>query len=209
VSRRVGIVGGTFDPIHLGHLAVAEAALRCAGLDEVLLIPAGTPPHRQAPVASASDRLEMARLAVEDMPRLSVSELEVERSGGSYTVDTLRRLREARPDADLYLVLGWDAARDFGSWREPGQVLDLARPVVIGRPGYPLPSPAELRAAGFDPDRVVLCAEPTPDIQATRIRRRAAAGEPLDGLVKPRVARYIVERGLYRGPERDNRDIGN
>ncbi|HEX6548721.1 MAG TPA: nicotinate-nicotinamide nucleotide adenylyltransferase, partial [Candidatus Dormibacteraeota bacterium] len=90
--RRIGVVGGTFDPIHLGHLAVAVGALRCAGLDEVLLVPAGTPPHRPAPVAGADDRLAMARRAVEDMPGLSVSEVEVSRSGPSFTVDTLRRL---------------------------------------------------------------------------------------------------------------------
>src|SRR5205807_6072650 len=112
---RVGVGGGTFDPIHLGHVAMAEAAADCAGLDRVLLRPASVPPHREAAAAPAEDRLAMTRIAVAGHPRLDVSDLELRRAGPSYTVDTLRTLGRKRPGDELYLVLGWDAARDIRS----------------------------------------------------------------------------------------------
>ncbi len=200
--RRVGIVGGTFDPIHVGHLAVAQAALRCAGLDEVLLVPAATPPHRPAAMASAEDRLAMARLAVDGLPRLRVSEVEIKRPGPSYTRDTLEVLAREMPDADLYLVLGWDAAREIASWHRPRDVLGLARLVIVPRPGVAPPSEGDLRRAGVDPDRAVLCDERTPDVAATRVRQAVARGESIAGQVAPAVARYIQEHGLYSAPSR-------
>ena len=195
---RVGILGGTFDPIHDGHLAAAQAAIRCAGLDKVLLVPAGTPPHRGPADATAEQRLAMCELAARANPKLEVFDAEVRRSGRSYTVDTLRELERERPGDDLYLILGWDAARELWSWREPEAVLDRARVVAIARPGLPPPSLEDLRAAGLDPTRVVLCQEPTPNIAATRIRERMAEGAGLDGLVPAAVARYIQEHRLYR-----------
>jgi nicotinate-nucleotide adenylyltransferase len=196
---RLGILGGTFDPIHDGHLAAADAAIQCARLDKVLLIPAGIPPHRGPADASAEQRLAMCELAANADPRLEVIDAEVRRrSGPSYTVDTLRELEHERSGDDLYLILGWDAARELWSWREPKAVLDLARVVVIARPGLPSPGPDDLRRAGLDPARVVLCQEPTPNIAATRIRERLAEGAALDGLVPVAVARYIQEHRLYR-----------
>lgn len=202
MTRRVGVLGGTFDPIHLGHLAAARAAIRCAGLDELLLIPSGTPPHREAATASAADRLAMARLAAGQEPRMTVSDVEASRPGPSYTVDTLLELHRRRPEAELYLVLGWDAARELRSWRSPDEVARLARLIVITRPGLPPPGPDDLRAVGVDPERTLLCREPTPDIEATEIRAALAGGRPLEGVVAPEVAAYILEHRLYRATGR-------
>lgn len=178
---------------------MAEAAADCAGLDLVLVVPAGVPPHRGPAVASAEHRLQMCRLAVEGHRRLQVSDLEVCRPGPSYTVDTLRMLAEARPSDELYLVLGWDAAREVGSWYRPAEVLQLARLLVVTRPGHPRPGPAELAAAGIDPGRAGVCDARTPDVVATEIRRLAAQGGSLTELVAPAVERYIREQGLYAG----------
>ena len=199
---RIGIVGGTFDPMHNGHLAVAEAARECAELDRVLLVPAAVPPHRGPARATADDRLAMARIAAAASEGVEVSDLELRRGGRSYTVDTLRALAAGNPHAELYLVLGWDAARELRTWRDPDEVLALARLLVVGRPGAGMPGEAELRAAGIDPARVVLCAVPTPDVSATRIRELVAGGRPISGLVPPGVERYVAEHGLYRAGAR-------
>jgi len=194
---RVGLMGGTFDPIHRGHLEAAAAALDCARLDEVLLVPAGKPPHRRETRASAADRLEMSRLAAFGRPGLGVWDWEARRPGPSYTVDTLRAFREERPADSAFLVLGWDAARDLRSWRQPEAVLELAELVVVARPGLDSPTRDALRAAGIDPDRAILCLAATPDVAATSIRRRAGRHESLDGLVPAAVEDYIRKRSLY------------
>jgi nicotinate-nucleotide adenylyltransferase len=194
---KVGVVGGTFDPVHLGHVAMAEAAAACAGLDRVLLVPAGEPPHRGPATAPASDRLEMCRLAAAGHPGLEVSDVELRRPGPSYTVDTLRTLAEERPGDELDLVLGWDAARDLRSWRSPDEVLRLARLVVVTRPGYPKPGPGDLAAAGIDPATTILCDASTPDVFSTDVRQLAERGGSLTGLVDPAVEAYLRGRHLY------------
>jgi nicotinate-nucleotide adenylyltransferase len=118
-------------------------------------------------------------------------------------VDTLGELRAAYPDAELFLVLGWDAAREIRLWERPGRVFELARVLVVNRPGLAAPAEAELRAAGLDPERVLLCDQPTPDVKATRVRAVLGSGGELDGLLVPAVARYIAEHGLYRGADRE------
>lgn len=203
MTERIGIVGGTFDPIHLGHLAVAQAALECGRLDRVLLVPSALPPHRPPAEASAEDRLAMARLGAAGLDRVGVSDAELRRPGPSYTADTLAEVHAQHPDAELFLVLGWDAARDIRQWHQPERVLELARVIVVNRPGLPAPAEADLRAAGFDPARVLVCRDRTPDIKATRVREVLAAGGDLDGLLAPAVARYVVDRGLYRGGDRE------
>jgi len=190
-------MGGTFDPIHQGHLEAAAAALDCARLDEVLLVPAGKPPHKSGTRASAADRLAMSRLAASGRPGIGVWDWEALRSGPSYTVDTLRAFREERPADEPFLILGWDAARDIRTWRDPDEVLRLATLVVVGRPGLEPPTPEALRLAGIDPERAIPCVTLTPDVAATTVRRRAATGEPLGDLVPPAVLDYIRERGLY------------
>lgn len=190
-------MGGTFDPIHQGHLEAAAAALDCARLDEVLLVPAGKPPHKSGTRASAADRLTMSRLAAAGRPGLGVWDWEALRPGPSYTVDTLRAFREERPADEPFLILGWDAARDIRTWRDPDEVLRLATLVVVGRPGLDPPTPEALRLAGIDPERAIPCGTQTPDVAATTVRRRAATGEPLGDLVPPAVLDYIHQRGLY------------
>jgi nicotinate-nucleotide adenylyltransferase len=194
---RSGILGGTFDPIHLGHLAAAKAAMECAHLDRVLLVPSAQPPHRGAAQARAEDRLAMSRLAVDADTRLVVSDVEVKRGGKSYTVDTLRELHRSFPDDELFLILGWDAARLFRTWHEPEAVSTLASIVIVGRPGMSLPTTTDLKAVGMDPNRVVMCLLPTPDISGSELRRAIAAGKSVAGKVPSAVERYIAEHHIY------------
>jgi len=188
---RVGILGGTFDPIHEGHLAAARGAMDCADLDRVLFVPSATPPHRGPAVADAEQRIAMARLAIAGEPRFEVADIEVRRGAISYTVDTLRELQRLHPGDELFLILGWDAAKLLPSWREPEEVRRLASILVVTRPGSGKPE----RTAD------VVCERPTPDISGSAIRRASAKGESLADRVPDAVERYIVKNGLYR----DNR----
>ena len=191
------MLGGTFDPIHFGHLAAATAAIDCAELDRVIFVPSASPPHRPAAVAPAEQRLAMCRLAVEGEPRFEVTDVEVRRGGRSYTVDTLRELCRLHPDDNLFLILGWDAAKLFGSWHEPEQVAAQATLVIVARPRIEPPLAPEMKAAGIDPSRTVVCLHPTPDVSASALRRAVAASESIDGKVPPAVARYIAAHHLY------------
>lgn len=195
---RIGMLGGTFDPIHVGHIAAAHVAMECALLDRVLFIPSATPPHRGPAEADAAQRLEMSRLAVGDEKRFEVSDVEVRRGGKSFTSDTVRELRSAHPHDELFLILGWDAARLFSTWHEPDRIRADASIIVIGRPGTRAPTAADLRAAGLDPDRTVLCLGGTPDISGSELRESLAKGEPVGDCLPPAVERYIAERRLYR-----------
>ena len=185
---RIGILGGTFDPIHLGHLAAARAAMDCEHLDRVLFIPTGVPPHRPATAANAEQRMEMVRLAIDDEKRFEVSDLEVRRRGLSYTVDTLRELRRLHPKDELFLVLGWDAAKLFSTWHEPAEVRRLASLVIVTRPGSGPPTGTS----------DIVCERPTPDISASELRRAIASGERVTDMVPDAVAAYIARNGLYR-----------
>jgi len=195
---RLGVLGGTFDPVHNGHVAAAEAALECANLDEVVFVPTGNPPHRPPAEASPVQRLEMCRLATADDSRFAVSDIEVTREGPSYTLDTLWALRGANPHAELFLVLGWDAASQLRSWHRPDEVLAIAPILVVTRPGRNAPEEADLKSAGLDPARIVLCLRPTPSVSGSEIRRAIAAGKSVAGMVPPSVERYIAAHHLYR-----------
>jgi nicotinate-nucleotide adenylyltransferase len=195
------MVGGTFDPIHLGHLAAARAAIDCAALDRLLFIPSGRPPHRDGAVASAEQRLQMCRLALDGDPRFGVSDIEIRREGLSYTADTLQQLTHEHPGDELFLVLGWDAARLFSSWHRPDEVRSLASVVVVTRPGSSAPDATELQAAGLDPKTTILCVRPTPDISGSALRREIAEGRAVGDRLPEAVARYIAKNRLYR----DNR----
>jgi nicotinate-nucleotide adenylyltransferase len=176
----------------------------CAHLDRVLFVPSARPPHRGAATAPAEDRLAMTRLAVEGEPRFEVLDTEVKRGGMSYTADTLNEVRRTRPDDELFLILGWDAARLFNTWHEPDRVRALASVVIVGRPGTKTPSPSELAASGLDPERVIKCFVATPDVSATELRQALATGQPVAGNLTPAVERYITSKHLYG----DNRTVG-
>lgn len=184
---RIGVLGGTFDPIHLGHLAAARAAMECARLDRVLFVPTGVPPHRPAAAAGAEQRMEMARLATRGEPRFEVSDVEVRRGGVSYTVDTLRELRRLHPHDELFLILGWDAAKLLPSWHEPDEVRRLASIVIVTRP----------RSGPVSPAHDILCERPTPDISGSALRRALQDGEKVTDRVPEAVAEYIATHGLY------------
>ena len=195
---RIGILGGTFDPIHIGHLAAARVAMECAHLDRVLLIPSATPPHRGPAEADARQRLEMTRLAAGGERGLEVSDIEISRGGRSYTADTIRELKRTHPGDELFLVLGWDAARLSSTWHEPEAIRSQASVVVISRPGVAAPRVEDLRAAGLDPERTILCSGTTPDISGSELRAQIAQGEAVSDRLPPAVERYVAEHGLYR-----------
>lgn len=197
--ERIGVLGGTFDPLHVGHLAAASVAIDCAHLDRVILVPAAQPPHRPAAVAEARDRLAMCSLATTGDARFDVSGLELDRPGPSYTVDTLIELRRLHPHAELFLILGWDAASLFHTWHRPEQVRAIASIVIVGRPGSMAPQLADLKSAGLDEEGIVLCSGHTPAVSASDVRRAVAAGEPIIGLVPEAVERYITAHRLYAG----------
>ena len=215
----VGIFGGTFDPIHLGHLRAAEEVREAQGLDEMRLVPAAVPPHKQRRgVTDAEHRRRMAELAVEGAPGFRVSTLELDRPGPSYTIDTLRTLRaELGPEARLVFTLGYDAFRDFHTWKEHAGIFTLCDVVVVTRPPWPTALtrediPAAARAAfSAGPDResfrhrsghaLRLQAIAGLDISAADIRARVAAGRSIRFLVPSAVESYIAAHGLYRRTE--------
>jgi nicotinate-nucleotide adenylyltransferase len=202
----VGVFGGTFDPIHHGHLAVAEAARDALALEQVLFVPAGQPPHKpEAPEASAAARLAMVRLAIAGNPAFAVSTVELDRDGPSYTLDTLRALTE-EPGDGLALILSAEAAAGLPGWHEPQAVLDLAALVVVPRDGYPDLDTGFLAGHGLAAAHgVVMLDGPRLRISASEIRARAAAGRSVRYLVPDAVAAFIGDHGLYQDPQRTHR----
>jgi nicotinate-nucleotide adenylyltransferase len=197
---RVGILGGTFDPIHLGHLVAASAAQQALSLDQLLLVPSRTPPHRSAePRASVFHRFAMAALAAAEHG-MSVSDLELRRDGPSYTALTLEALhRDGFAPAQLFFITGSDAFAEVASWYEYPRILQLANFVVVSRPGAPratdlIPNPEPVTSGA--PTLYSVEAN-TPDVSSTDIRRRVGAGESIDGLVPSSVAGHIRRHHLY------------
>jgi nicotinate-nucleotide adenylyltransferase len=200
----IGVFGGTFDPPHIGHLALAEWAREQLRLERVLFVPAARPPHkRRAGLSPVADRLAMTRLAVRGNQGFAVSTLELDGAGPSFTVDTLRALRQRAPHARLYLLLGADSLDEFRTWRHPEQILGLATLAVARRPG----AGARSRAwtAGAAARRVVWIENPAIDVSSSLLRARARAGRSLRYLVPERVAHYIARHGLYRARMADAR----
>ena len=183
---RLGVFGGTFDPVHVGHLAIALAALESAKLDRIVFVPARRSPLKdRGPEASEADRLLMLEAAVKDEPRFAVSRVELEREGPSYTVDTLEALR---PQGELFLILGSDALADFARWRSPERIRTLAKILVARRPGGPQSDTSGAEA--FD--------APSLDISSRELRARASRGLSLRYLVPDDVWRHIEHQGIYR-----------
>ncbi len=196
---RIGILGGTFNPPHLGHLALAHSAREELRLDRVVLMPAHSAPHKTGELDPGPEqRLAMCRLLVGDSDEPSVCALEVERGGVSYTVDSLSTIHDTDPDAQLTFVVGADVAATLASWRQPARVLELADLAVAARAGAARQRVLDA-VAGLDADAHVRFLEmPRIDVSSSMVRRRAAWREPIAQLVGPSVAAYIDEHGLYR-----------
>jgi nicotinate-nucleotide adenylyltransferase len=192
---KIGLYGGTFDPIHLGHLRAAENAREQLSLDLVAFLPAATPPHRQAPLSAAADRLEMARLATRPYPAFEAWDTELKREGPSYTVETVEELRKARPDDAFVLLVGADTWPEIPSWREPERLLGMVEVAVVERPGYAKPSLEPPFACARGARSVD---GPGLPLSASAIREHARAGRSVRFLVPDAVADFIAERGLYR-----------
>ena len=202
MAERVGIFGGSFNPVHTGHLVLAQDALERFGLRKVIWIPAAQPPHKPSQaLAPAADRLEMLRLALQGDPRFEVSEDEVNRGGVSYTVDTVQRLQDRRPDVQWTLIIGGDTLRELHTWKDIGRLLTLCQIVTVARPGFaadqmdpallrlPEPWPRKLLADVITGHRV--------EIASSELRQRIQRGQSIRYLVPEAVERYIRERRLY------------
>jgi nicotinate-nucleotide adenylyltransferase len=195
----IGILGGTFNPPHVGHLVMAQSALDHLDLDRVVLMPVAVPPHKEAREdPGAEERVDLCRLAVGDDDRLEVSTLEVDRGGASYTVDTLRTFHELEPEHDLIFIVGGDMAQSLPAWRDPETILQLARLAVAEREGVRREDIARRLNPLHDGDRVLFFDMPRIDVSSSAIRRRVAEGRPIRYLVPDAVADAIAERGLYR-----------
>ena len=196
----IGVLGGTFDPVHDGHLILAEEAKSWLNLAEVLFVPAGQPWLKvDRPVLPAEHRLGMLRLALADRPYFKLSTMEIERTGPSYTVDTIAEIREGLGSEDeLFFILGWDNLAELPQWREPSRLIEQCYLVAAPRPGYPRLKIKNLETSipGIS-QRVMLMKKPEVDITASDIRGRVAKGLSVRHLVPEPVNRYIKEHGLY------------
>lgn len=195
---RLGIMGGTFDPIHRGHLFIARSAMREARLDRVLFLPDGDPPHK-LPGTPGADRLAMVKLAIDNQEGFEASDMELRRQGTTYTVDTLEQLRAQAPDRELFFIVGSDTLKQFPTWKTAWKVATLCRMIIALRPGD---SPEETRwlqrklFADYGLETVLL-SEPGPDISSTQVREQLRAGQSTDILVPAPVADYIRANNLY------------
>ena len=216
--RRIGLLGGTFDPIHAGHLDLAAAAERALQLTQVIVIPANVPPHRPKPLTSSFHRFAMVALAVAGRRGWRASDLELRFEAPSYTATTLRRFHERgyQPN-ELFFLIGADAFRDISTWRDFPSILDRAHFAVVARPRHPVAALREhlpaLAAQMIDASEGVIPAKPsiilidsaTADVSSTAIRASLARGVGIDGLVDPRVQQHIEQHGLYRFGTTDRR----
>jgi nicotinate-nucleotide adenylyltransferase len=194
LTKRIGLFGGSFDPVHRAHLALARQALDELRLDELHWVPAGNPWQKARALAPAEHRLAMLRLAIEGEPRFAIEDCELRRKGPSYTLDTVCELQAATADAQWFLLIGQDQYRNLHTWHGVQQLLQLVTLAVAQRPGSADDADARVQAA----PRVTL-ALPAMEISATDIRARAAAGQDISSLVPPVVAQYIHQHRLYQG----------
>jgi nicotinate-nucleotide adenylyltransferase len=208
VIMKSGVLGGTFDPIHNGHLAVAEKVRRRLNLDEVIFVPAGRPWLRgDSPLSAAAHRVRMVQLALADKPCCRLSLMEIERVGPSYTIDTINQLKaELGPEVALYFILGWDNLAKLPRWHEPRELVRACSLVAVPRPGYDKPDlePLEARLPGLAGSLILLDA-PRVDVSASLVRERVGRGLSVSELVPGPVADYIREQGLYAAENRVSR----
>ena len=195
---RLGLFGGTFDPIHLGHLILAEQCRESCGLDRVWLVVAGSPPHKPGGRTAVGHRLEMARIAIAGQPAFAVSDIEATRPGPHYSVETLESIRRDHPGDELFFLIGADSLADLPSWREPERIAQLATIVVVNRPGLEEVDPARLPDFGPGAHRLVAVTIPPVGLSSSDLRRRLAASRSIRYMVPRGVEAYIEAHGLYR-----------
>ena len=198
---RIGVFGGTFDPVHFGHLILAEQCREQGRLDVVLFVPAPRPPHKPQPTARFDQRVEMLALALAGNPAFRIDEIEKDRVGPSYTADTVAELRRRRPGDDFWLLVGSDVVRDLHLWYEPRRLLEMAGLLVMDRPGSPAPDRGELGGRLDLPAEAVrleIVEAPRIDIASHDLRRRAAEGRSLRYLLPRAVECYVQDKRLYR-----------
>jgi nicotinate-nucleotide adenylyltransferase len=194
---RTGILGGTFDPVHSGHLAIARAAREQLGLDRVLFVPAGQPWRKDREITSAEHRIAMVRLAIEDEPAYQLSTVEIDRNGPSYMVDTLKALGKQFPGSELVLILGQDALVDLPNWKDAQRILSLALLAIAPRGGRQLPKDDSWRALPGISERTVWLEMEPVVVSSTSIRARIHRGSPVRGLAPPAVEEYFRKHRLY------------
>ena len=215
-KKRIGLFGGTFDPIHCGHLKAAESVQRIFSFDKILFIPSYIPPHKEsADVASAEHRLKMVELALSSFDRFSPSSIEIEARGTSYSIVTLNRIKEMFPQTDIFFLLGVDAFLEIETWKDYEDVLEQCSFIVMSRPGYSLDDAKDTLAEKYN-QRMIEISEPiggedkellfhkiyllaihTLDISSSEVRKRVRRNQPIEGLVPENVENYIKERRLY------------
>jgi nicotinate-nucleotide adenylyltransferase len=205
MSRRIVILGGTFDPIHIGHLAIAEDVRFTLSADRVVFVPAAQQPLKSYNhTATAQQRLEMARLATADNHHFAVSDIEIRRGGLSYTVDTVAQIRAEEPQTELFFIVGVDAAATLPQWFDVERLLKLCRLVIVERPGYTF-DPATLFAdLPLAHDRIMIVPGPALDISASEVRRRLYENRPVRYHLVPAVHAYIEQHGLYQTSAHDD-----
>jgi len=198
---RLGLLGGTFDPVHWGHLLMAEQCREQCRLDQVWLLPAGSPPHKSDnAISTGKQRAEMLEFAIAGNPDLIVNRMELSRDGKTYTVDTLEQLQQERPDDELFFIIGADSLNDLPDWREPERIIEYATVVAVNRGDRPLPDREELTQQLGEKitSRVELVAMPGMDLSSTDIRHRVREGHSIRFMVPRAVEAYIAENRLYR-----------
>ncbi len=197
---KVGILGGTFDPPHIGHLVIAQEAMRYLHLSQVVFVPTRQPPHKPTDELTPIDlRLDMVRLAIARNPRFTLSRVDVDREGPTYTIDTIRLLRRQYGEGtDLYFIMGMDSLANLPTWHKPEELVHLCCLAVLNRPGYKVDlDELEAKVPGVR-ERIIFIPSPALEVSATDLQRRVRDGEPIDHLVPEAVAAFIYEQGMYR-----------
>jgi nicotinate-nucleotide adenylyltransferase len=196
---QIGIFGGTFDPVHLGHLILAETAREAASLDEVWFVPAFMAPHKQGQRSTpARERIDMLRLALAGHSQFRINDLEIRRRGPSFTVETLQELKSQHPDDEFLLLIGGDSLADFPTWRDPQRILELVRLVAVNRGRDPLNVEGAMKSLGNGlEDRIITVEMPAVDLSATEIRQRCRTGKSIRSWTPRAVELFIHQHRLY------------
>ena len=203
VNMRLGIFGGTFDPVHFGHLALAEECLAVAGLDEVWLVPAASPPHKGGKKLSRFDqRKEMLELAIAGNEKFKVEPMEADRPGPSFTIDTLEEIQKRKPNDELFLIIGGDSALEFSTWKDPAKIASLATIIVRIRPGVIMPTEQEFisqlgKELGVQPKVIFVAGPPYLDVSSSLLKERISNNKSIRYLLPRAVEVYIQQKKLY------------